>query len=237
MPVGIRNEQTARPAIKVTEQLAGRADHRRVDDGRSFLQVLDHEAVKKHLVGVLQLAQVDVLVEIADPGGIGRIGTLQLRLQGFDLGRQQPVQTEQIAFLFGEGSALVEERMRQQALAGEVGLDDVVVNTDDVARITAQRDGLGFRIHFRTAAHRRSLVRSAYLLILASDGMVVAAIIAQVDGERAGFSRQRPRSRIPCRLRQTHAATLCSHSQKAITVAGFPPAVRLPSPPYSQPAR
>ncbi len=69
----IGDEQAARAAIDVAELLAGEADRRRVDDRHHLGQVVEQEPVEQRLVGVLELAQVDVPFEVGRLRAIGLV--------------------------------------------------------------------------------------------------------------------------------------------------------------------
>ena len=112
-------EQAARLAEQPAEVLAALADRRRVDDRQQLLDVAGEQRVEQRLVGVLQLAQERVALEIggearAAPGA----GATPAR-RASDVRRQQAVQLERVALLLGERRALVEEGIAEQLIAGE----------------------------------------------------------------------------------------------------------------------
>ncbi|CAM5616329.1 hypothetical protein SVIOM74S_07327 [Streptomyces violarus] len=118
VPVLPRQEQPARPPVDLAETLAGLTHRRRVDDGQQFLQVLGHQTVEEHLVGVLELTQVDVPVEGLVVAVERLVGAADPLVQGLHGGRQQPVETELGALLPTEGGALVDERVGQGCEGG-----------------------------------------------------------------------------------------------------------------------
>ena len=90
--VGIAEEQAARLAPDLAEPLAAFADRRRVDQRQHLLHVVHQQRVEQRLVGVLQIAQEGVALEI----GVESTQRLQpardLLVQGADVRRQQPMQ-------------------------------------------------------------------------------------------------------------------------------------------------
>lgn len=120
--VRIGDEETAGAAIDVGELLARLAHGRGVDDGQHLGQVVVQQTVKERLVGVLDIAQIDVLVQIVAKRHELAVGTLGLLFDGLDILGQQPFQIEAAALLAGEGAALVEQRCLQQ---GGTGIGDV----------------------------------------------------------------------------------------------------------------
>ena len=102
-----RDPQTLGPAHDVAELPAGLADRRCVDDRRQLLEVVEQEPVEQRLVAVLQGGEPDVPLQVV------RLATQVFQLEGdllVDGGhavRQQPTQTERVAFLFGEGRVAV----------------------------------------------------------------------------------------------------------------------------------
>ena len=95
----VGDEQAARPAVDVAELLAALADHRRVDDRQHLDDVVEQQPVEEHLVGVLQVAQVDVPLEVVVLPPVGLVGADHLLVQRLDLRRQQAVQAEAPALL------------------------------------------------------------------------------------------------------------------------------------------
>lgn len=99
VPVLPAQEQPARPSVDLAETLTGLTHRRRVDDGQQLLQVLGDQTVEEHLVGVLQLPQVDVPVEGLVVAVERLVGAGDLLVEGLHGGRQQPVESELRALL------------------------------------------------------------------------------------------------------------------------------------------
>jgi hypothetical protein len=70
--------------------------------------MIEEQAVKKNFVGVLQLAEVDVALEVVVLAEIGFVGADGLFFDGFDHGREQAIQAEGLALFMGEGGAFVQ---------------------------------------------------------------------------------------------------------------------------------
>jgi len=92
----------------MAEFLAGFGDDRGVNDRQHLLNVVEKQAVKKNLVGVLQLAEVDVTLEIVVLTEISFASANGLFFNGFDHRREQAVQAEGLSLLMGEGGAFVQ---------------------------------------------------------------------------------------------------------------------------------
>jgi hypothetical protein len=112
--VRIGDEEAASTTIDVGELLARLADRRGVDDRQHFGEVVVQQAVEQRFVGILDVAQIDVLVHVVAKRHELAIGTLCLLFDGFDVLGQQTLQIEAAAFFAGEGAALVEQRRLQQ---------------------------------------------------------------------------------------------------------------------------
>ena len=119
MPVGPRHVEAVLAAIHARPLLAGQPDRRGVDDRQELLEVVGQEPVEQHRVVGLQCAQEDVAAEVAVRRVVLGAHTLQLRVQVFDDRRQQSVELEKIAFLGGEGGALVVIPVGEQLVADE----------------------------------------------------------------------------------------------------------------------
>jgi hypothetical protein len=116
----IGDEHPSRAPVDVTELLAGLCHHRGVDDGCHLLHVLEQQPVEEHLVGVLQGTQVDVPLQVVALPLVGTIGPAHLLGEGFQLGREEPVEAEPDPLLLGEGGALVEQLVVQQVHSGQL---------------------------------------------------------------------------------------------------------------------
>jgi len=60
----IRNKQAAGTPVDVAEFLARQRNHRGINDGQHFFNVVEKKAIEKNLVGVLELAEINVALEI-----------------------------------------------------------------------------------------------------------------------------------------------------------------------------
>ena len=112
-------EQPARLAEQPAEVLAAGADRRRVGDRQQLLDVARQQRVEHRLVGVLQFAQERVALEIGGEAAQRLQPPRHLLVERRDPRRQQAVQLEIVALLFGERGALVEEGIAQQLIAGK----------------------------------------------------------------------------------------------------------------------
>src|SRR5262249_17957565 len=70
-------------------------------------------------VAVLEVAEVDVLLEVGPLVAEVAVAPLQLLVQGADVGRQEAVEAELGAFVVGEGAPLVKHRAIEQRQAGQ----------------------------------------------------------------------------------------------------------------------
>ena len=85
-----------------------------------------HQAVEEGFVGILNIAQVDVLIDfgfeslVLDPRAFG------LFFDGFNHFRQQAQQVEVAALFHAEGAALVQERELQQNRTGVRNIEGAI---------------------------------------------------------------------------------------------------------------
>ena len=86
----------------------------RVDDRHHLEEVVQQQAVEQGLVPVLELAEVDVPLDIRIFIFVGCIGALRLGRDRFNRRRQQAVQTEDLALIIRKGAAFVEKRLVDQ---------------------------------------------------------------------------------------------------------------------------
>ena len=114
----IRDKHAAGATIDLREAFTGGADGRGVDNRHHFVEVVADQAVEQRFVGILDIAQVDVLVDLGfkslvlDPRAFG------LLFNGFDHFRQQTQQVEAAALFHAEGATFVEQRKFKQHGAG-----------------------------------------------------------------------------------------------------------------------
>ena len=113
----VREEQPARLAVDPAEVLARLADHRGVDQRHHLGDVVAHQAVEEHLVAVLEVAEVDVLLELGALRLEVVVAAVELLLDRADVRGQQPVQAELGPLVLGEGAPLVEDRRFEQLQA------------------------------------------------------------------------------------------------------------------------
>ena len=116
--VRIGDKQATGAAIDVGELLARLADRRGVDDGQHLGQVVVQQTVEQCLVGILDVAQIDVLVHVVAKRHELAIGALGLLFDGLDILGQQTFEVEVAALFAGEGAALVEQGGLQQGGTG-----------------------------------------------------------------------------------------------------------------------
>ena len=109
-----RDVQAARPAEDVPELQACLADRRIVDDWQEPGRVGHQQLVEERFIGVEQLDQVDVPLEVG--GFLAELlqGALHLGFFGVDSGGQKPRQAQRLPLGRGEGGELVELWVAQQ---------------------------------------------------------------------------------------------------------------------------
>ncbi|SQI92173.1 Uncharacterised protein [Klebsiella oxytoca] len=114
----VRDKHAAGATIDLREALTGGADGRGIDDRHHFIEVVADQTVEQGFVGILNVAQVNVLVDLGfkslvlDPRAFG------LLFDGFDHFRQQAQQIKAAALFHAEGAALIEQRKFKQHGAG-----------------------------------------------------------------------------------------------------------------------
>jgi hypothetical protein len=118
-----RQEQAVGAAEQAAEMRAAGADRRRVDDRQQLLEILLEHREEQRLVGVLQVAQEGIAFEIGPEGAERLQAAADLLADGGDARRQQAVQAEGVALGVGEGGALVQPGIGQQAVAGKARRD------------------------------------------------------------------------------------------------------------------
>lgn len=116
----IRNNQAARAPVDVAEFLARLCNHGRVNDGQHLLDVIEKKAVEKNLVGVLELAEINVTLEIVVLAQISFLSASGLFFNGFDYRREKPIKAEGLALLRGGGGAFVQGRHLQQRTSAQM---------------------------------------------------------------------------------------------------------------------
>ena len=119
MAIGPRDVQAVLAAVRPRPFLARQPDRRRVDDGKQLFEVVDEEPVEQHRVVGLQRPQEDVASDVAMRRIELRSHSLQLGVEVFDHGRQQPIEVVQVALVAGECGALVVIPVGEQLAADE----------------------------------------------------------------------------------------------------------------------
>ena len=117
--------EAARPPEDVAELLACLADGGRVDERHEARRVGHQHTEEQRLVVVQQRGEIDVLAEI---GGLA-VDLVQdardLRVLAVDAFRNQPDQTQRLAFLLAEARHLVEARILQNIHAAPLRLGQI----------------------------------------------------------------------------------------------------------------
>ncbi len=111
--------EAARLLEAVAELLTRLAHGRGIDVGGHLLHVACQQGVEQSLVAILQGPQVLVLLDVAAGAQKALINPLKLGFKRLNLGRQQAVELEVGALLFGEGGTLVEVAIVEQIGASQ----------------------------------------------------------------------------------------------------------------------
>jgi hypothetical protein len=82
--------------------------------------MVEKQPVEENFVGVLELAEVDVTLEIVGLAEIGFVSTRGLFFDGFDHGREEAVEAQGLALWKSEGRAFVECGNFQERLAAKM---------------------------------------------------------------------------------------------------------------------
>ena len=104
----VGDEQAARPPVDVTELLTRQRNHRCVDHGSHFFNVVEEKPVEEDFVGILQSAQIDVSLQVVVFSLVGLIRTHHLLIKALDMWRQKSVQSKLAPFVLRERCAFVE---------------------------------------------------------------------------------------------------------------------------------
>ena len=116
-------KQTARLAKDAAELLTAETHSGRIDNRHQLFDVPGQQRVKQGLVGVLCPAKKHVLLQVRAECAKGVEPAVNLQIEVGHVGRQEAVQIELIALGVGERCAFVEERIVQQLVTAERGLD------------------------------------------------------------------------------------------------------------------
>ena len=95
----------------MAELLTGLSDCRRVHDGHESRRVGHQHAIEERLVGVLELRQVDVALEVSCLAVELRERSFELRVEIVDALGEQTEESEGLALLLAEGRRLVAARV------------------------------------------------------------------------------------------------------------------------------
>ena len=117
-------KQSARLAKDAAELLAAETHRRGVDDRQRFAEIAHQQGIEQHLIAVLQPAQEHIPREIIRQLAQRQQPAADLILEACDVRRQQAVQLENVAFLLGECGTLVEQRIVQERVPVQMGLDE-----------------------------------------------------------------------------------------------------------------
>jgi len=93
----------------MAEFLAGFRDDRGVNDWQHFFDMVEKQPVEKDFVGVLELAQIDVPLEIVWLAKIGFVSAGGLLFDGLNDWGEKTVESQGLAFGESEGRAFVEQ--------------------------------------------------------------------------------------------------------------------------------
>ncbi len=156
---------TARLAENVTEHLTAETDRRRIDDRHHLFDVAGQQRVEQRLIGILQAAQEHVALYIAAKPAKSVEPAHDLVIEFGDMRRQEPMQVERVAFIFGERRALVEDRIVEQLITAQRGFDVWRYRSDSSVpapnRITIQANGSVQQEFYDSLVTRRGLRRAA----------------------------------------------------------------------------
>jgi hypothetical protein len=107
-------EQAARSLEDVAKPLAGEAHRRSVDQRLDFIDVVAHNAEEQCFIAVMQCVEHYIFLEVVRQ--VAQIGqhTVGMSLHRKHMRRQKAAQSQRVALLFGESSALVKQRIAQE---------------------------------------------------------------------------------------------------------------------------
>ena len=106
----VRDEQAPRPPVDVAELLARLPHDGRVDDGHHLIDVFQQQPVEERLVLVLELAKIDMLLQVGRLGTECLVAAGDLVLDRLDLWWQEPQHAQLAPLLERERRALVQQR-------------------------------------------------------------------------------------------------------------------------------
>ena len=103
----IGDKDPAGAAVNLRETFAGSANGWGVDNRHHLIKMILYQAIEQRFVGVLNIAQVDMLVDFSFKTLVLNPGTLGLLLNTLNHFRQQPEQVEVAAFFHAERTAFI----------------------------------------------------------------------------------------------------------------------------------
>src|SRR5262245_24294044 len=101
-------------AKDVAEPLAGQTDRGRVDDRHELGQAVEQQGVEERLLVILELAEIDMRLEVGRLVKAGLLRPRDLLLERFLVRRQQALQPKLPALRRGERGLFVEEGALKQ---------------------------------------------------------------------------------------------------------------------------
>src|SRR5688500_9158346 len=94
---------------------------RRIDDGHHLTDVFVQQTVKECLVAILQRRQKHIAFDIAVFSLVVFVGASELFLDSGTMHWKQSRKAKLASLIFGKGAALIQQRVVQQKLSGEIG--------------------------------------------------------------------------------------------------------------------
>src|SRR6202030_1407342 len=110
-------------SVQSAEVLASGADRRCIDDRQQLLEILDKQRKEQSLVGVLQVTQEGIALEIGRQTAQHLQPARHLFVKCSYIGRQEAVQIENVALGLGERCTFIEQGVGQQLVAGKCGFE------------------------------------------------------------------------------------------------------------------
>ena len=114
VPVLIGDKHPARATVDLREALAGGANGRRIDDRHHLIEMVANQAIKEGFVGVLNVAQVNMLVDLSFKSLVLDPCAFSLFLNCFNNFWQQAEQVKAAALFHAEGATFVEKGKFEQ---------------------------------------------------------------------------------------------------------------------------
>ena len=108
VPILVGDEHAARATVDFRETLTGGADGGGIDNRHHLIEMIANQAIKQGFVGVLDVAQINVLIDLGFKSLILDPRAFSLFFDGFDHFRQQAQQVEAATLFHAEGASFVE---------------------------------------------------------------------------------------------------------------------------------